>query len=165
MGDTNAMLIKDNSNPYSPNKSTNPNTNLLIDFMQCQDLIAANTLFRKKSQFSFYGPNNRKVLLDYILVRRKWAKSVTNCDIRCVLSVASDHNLVKARIKWTLKNNKQVKPRNIKDLKLLKNDEYAKDISDYALKNCINDDYSTFKTLINDAIGQILPDKPKMYKA
>ena len=94
---------------FSSNPSENRNSDLLINFIQSHDLIAANTLFRKKSQVRFNGLNNRKVLLDYILVRKKWCKSVSDCEIRCVSSVASDHNLIKAKVKWVLKNNKMVK--------------------------------------------------------
>ena len=131
LGDTNAMLQRgDPSVMFSSNTSENRNSDLLIDFIQSHDLIAANTLFRKKSQVSFYGPNNRKVLLDYILVRKKWCKSVSDCEIRCVSSVASDHNLIKAKVKWVLKNNKMVNSdKSRKMLSYLKNSECSKEVT------------------------------------
>ena len=67
-------------------------------------------------QVSFYGPQKRKVLLDYILVREKWCKSVSDCDVKCVPSIASDHNLIRAKVRWVLKNNKMVKGRKRKVL-------------------------------------------------
>ena len=81
LGDFNAMLQVSGDVLFSPNTSDNRNTNLLVDFILSHDLVPANTLFQKNRTFvSFYGPKNRRVLLDYILVRKKWCKSVYDCD-------------------------------------------------------------------------------------
>ena len=172
LGDTNAMLQREDASVvFSPNTTENRNSSLLIDFIQSHDLIAANTLFCKKSQISFYGPNKRKVLLDYILVRKKWCKSVSDCEVRCVSTVASDHNLVKAKIKWVLKNNKSVKSRSRKVLSYLKDPECAKSVttfvtSEYSNK-CTQDNqhnYSLFSRLTKEAIGKFVPDKDAVKK-
>ena len=156
---------------FSPNKKENQNSSLLIDFIQSHDLIAANTLFQKKSQFSFYGPRNRKVLLDYILVRKKWCKSVTDCEIKCIHTVASDHNLIKAKVKWVLKSNKKKKSSCCKMLSYLKNSECAKAVTSFVTQeynnNCTNDNqhnYSLFSRLAKEAIAKFIPDKEPVKK-
>ena len=172
MIDGNAMLQpKDASVLFSPNTTENQNSSLLLEFMQSHDLVAANTLFRKKSQFSFYGPNGRKVLLDYILVRKKWCKSVSNCDVKCVSTVTSDHNLIMARVKWVLKNNKKVKKRYPKLLSYLSNTECKKSVTDFVLKEynnqCTQDNqfnYSLFSRLSREAITTFVPNKDKVVK-
>jgi hypothetical protein len=171
MGDTNAMLLKEGSVLFTPNDSSNRNTEMLVDFIQLHGLIAANTLFQKKSQVSFYGPKRRRVLLDYILVRKKWCKSVSNCDVKCVPSVASDHNLIMATIKWVLKNNKKGKSRCRYDLSYLKNQDCTKAVSDfinveYGLKHStdIQENYTLFSELTREAIEKFVPKQDKIIK-
>ena len=53
--DANAMLQKgDGPVMFSPNTTENQNSSLLLDFIQSHNLIAANTLFQKKSQYIFW---------------------------------------------------------------------------------------------------------------
>ena len=59
-------------------------------------------------------------MLNYIVVRQKWCKSVSNCEINLATTMASDHNLVKADVNWVLKNNKKGVRRACKDLQCLK---------------------------------------------
>jgi hypothetical protein len=57
-GDFNAMLQSgDGPVLFSPNTEDNQNASLLVDFINSHDLVPANTLFRKKPQYSFYGLN------------------------------------------------------------------------------------------------------------
>ena len=167
LGDFNAMLLRGDTSSamFSPNTVDNQNASLLIDFIQSNGLIAANTLFRKKSRCSFYGPKGRRVLLDYILVRKKWCKSVSDCDIKCVTTVASDHNLIKAKVKWVLKSNKRV-IKNLKVISYLKVPECKKAVTSFVLKE-YNDksnqdnqhNFSLFSKLAKEAISKYLPDK------
>ena len=73
MGDFNAPLLPSPSVPYSTNVKENRNTPLFEEFLSRTDFKPVNTLFRKhRSQLlSFYGPNKRRVTLDYILLRPK----------------------------------------------------------------------------------------------
>ena len=73
MGDFNAPLLSSPSVPYSTNVKKNRNTPLFEEFLSRTDFKPVNTLFRKhRSQLlSFYGPNKRRVTLDYILLRPK----------------------------------------------------------------------------------------------
>ena len=74
MGDFNAPLLSSPSVPYSTNVKMNRNTPLFEEFLSRTDFKPVNNiLFRKhRSQLlSFYGPNKRRVTLDYILLRPK----------------------------------------------------------------------------------------------
>ena len=57
MGDFNAMLQSEGSDLYSPNKSENRNSRLLLDFIECKNLVQLRH-YLEKSLVSFYGPNN-----------------------------------------------------------------------------------------------------------
>ena len=170
MGDFNAMLQVDGSVLFSPNKTENSNSELLVDFLRTHSLVPANTLFQKRrSQVSFYGPKGRHVLLDYILVRTKWCGSVRDCDSMCPAAVASDHKVVAAKIKWRLKNNKNAKSRCSRDLGCLKNSDCAKSVSNYVssqfYSECTNDpmsDYSLFSRLAKEGVGKFVPEKERV---
>ena len=172
LGDFNAMLQKGEASVrFSPNVAENQNSSLLVDFIQSNGLVAANTLFCKKSQFSFYGPKGRKVLLDYVLIRKKWCKSVSDCEIRCVSTVASDHNLKKVKVKWVLKNYKNGLKKSRKVLSYLKDPECTKAVTNFVLKdynsNCTQDNqhnYSLFSRLAKEAVGKFVPDMEKVEK-
>ena len=107
MGDFNATVLPSETAPFSINSSENRNGHLFEKFLSQANLKPVNTLFRKHRSrlISFYGPNKRKVTLDYILLRPKWIKSAIDCEALAPLSVASDHNLLKLKFKWRLKNN------------------------------------------------------------
>ena len=79
MGDLNAQLTPSMSTPLSSNKKENRNTPYLNEFMESCNLRATNTLFTKHNLNSFYGPNRRKAILDYILIRSKWVRSARDC--------------------------------------------------------------------------------------
>ena len=109
MGDFNAPILPSPFVPYSVNVKENRNTpSLRSSYPARTSFKPVNTLFRKhRSQLlSFYGPNKRRVTLDYILLRPKWIKSVADCVATTPLAIASDHNLLMIKkLKWRLKNN------------------------------------------------------------
>ena len=49
-------------------------------------------------------------MLDYIFIKRKWAKSVKNCNVKKIQSFKSDHKLLILTLKWTFGNNKKKSP-------------------------------------------------------
>ena len=166
MGDFNAMLVAKKSVLFSSNKLENQNSSLLSDFIETHDLVAVNTIFRKHNMVSFYGPKKRKALLDYILVRKKWCKSVSNCDVKLVAAVASDHNLVRADVKWVLKNNKKGGRKVYKDLKFLKNENCAKAVTtfvkdQYNLNKTedVKENYKLFSKLAMEGVDEFVPVK------
>ena len=94
LGDFNAMLQVSGDVLFSPNTSDNRNTNMLVDFLLSHDLVPANTLFQKmRSLVSFYGPKNRRVLLDYILVRKNGVN-------RCGTAIQSVQPQLLLTIRW-----------------------------------------------------------------
>ena len=87
-------------------------------------------------------------------------------------SVASDHNAIKAKVKWVLKNNKMVKSdKSRKLLSYLKNSECTKEVTQHVLEkysnSCTSDhkhNYTLFSRLAKEAIGQFVPDKEAVKK-
>ena len=111
MGDLNAQLLPNSLTPHSSNTKENRNTSYLNEFMDSCSLKAANTLFTKSTNNlnTFYGPNQRTVTLDYILVRSKWVRSVRDCSAKFP-PISSDHNMLVLALKWTLKSNTPAAP-------------------------------------------------------
>ena len=70
------------------------------------NLFPANTSFMKpKGQlWTFEYPNGDRAQLDYLLVRKKWRKSIKDSRSYSTLSsVGSDHRVISARIKLSLR--------------------------------------------------------------
>ena len=72
-GDFNAMAM---TGTYHENLKFNRNSSFFKDFILENEFISVNSMFRKRKRYTFYGMNNRKVILDYILVRKKWCRSM-----------------------------------------------------------------------------------------
>jgi hypothetical protein len=102
-GDFNAMAM---TGTYHENLKFNRNSSFFKDFILENEFISVNSMFRKRKRYTFYGMNNRKVILDYILVRKKWCRSVVDSIIGSPLSVASDHCMISAKIRWKFKSTK-----------------------------------------------------------
>jgi hypothetical protein len=170
MGDFNAQLVQSDAYPFSPNTKSNRNTDLLVELMEENDLKAVNTLFRKNSSsqlVSFYGMKDRKVTLDYILMRSKWIKSARNCVVKSPLSIASDHNLVALSIKWRLQNHKKVQPLPRYDYSLMDSSKVAADIdSHYKFDQSIGiANYSTLASSIREAVKRNVPNIVRVKKS
>ena len=102
----NAKLGKDNV-LHSFHETTNRNGEHLFDFLQSNNLIAANCHFQKplRKLWTFKYPNKTRSQLDYILVRRKWIYSVKNCEAfsSTFNSVCSDHRPLTITVKLSLR--------------------------------------------------------------
>ena len=111
-GDFNAQLGTDNV-LHSFHQLTNRNGEHLFSFMEGFDLVAANTHFRKppRKLWTCHYPNGSKGQLDYILVRRKWLRSVTNVETysSTFSSIRSDHKAITAKVKLRLRAPKKQK--------------------------------------------------------
>lgn len=79
-GDFNAQLGP-NKAKFTYHKDTNKNGQLLTDFMEQSNLIAANTWFQNRPNrlWTHRSPRGYLSQLDYILVRRRWQNSTKNC--------------------------------------------------------------------------------------
>lgn len=83
-----------NKAKFTYHKDTNKNDQLLTDFMEQSNLIAANTWFQNRPNrlWTHRSPRGYLSQLDYILVRRKWQNSTKNYRAyTSFTSVGSDH--------------------------------------------------------------------------
>ncbi|KAJ3591155.1 hypothetical protein NHX12_009102 [Muraenolepis orangiensis] len=97
LGDFNARLGPEDA-PFTYHNNTNRNGEYLSALLTEHELLAANTLFRKRmgKRWTFQDRASGMLRqLDYILVRRKWRSSVLNAESYSTFdSVGSDHQVV-----------------------------------------------------------------------
>ena len=111
-GDFNAKLGP-NDAKFTMHSATNRNGDHLVDFMEEFSLCPANTKFMrcKNKLWTFEYPNGQRAQLDYILVRKKWQNSIRNCRPYSSFStVGSDHRIVSAHVKLSLRVSKKSPP-------------------------------------------------------
>ena len=112
MGDMNARLGLDDV-PFSYHDRTNRNGCFLRELMVECGLVAANTLFQKRSGKLWTHRNKgsgQTTQLDYILVRKKWRNSVHNAEAYSSFSsVGSDHRVVSAKLQLSLRTAKHAR--------------------------------------------------------
>ncbi|KAK1883300.1 Craniofacial development protein 2 [Dissostichus eleginoides] len=106
LGDFNARLgPEDAPNPY--HDSTNRNGAYLMALLMEHELLAANTMFRKRTgkRWTFQDRATGMLRqLDYILVRQKWRNSILNAELYSTFSsVGSDHRVVSVRVRLSLR--------------------------------------------------------------
>ena len=117
-GDFNAKLGP-NDTPFTYNEETNRNGKYLKDLMFEFNLFSSNTTFMKpKGQlWTFEYPNGDRAQIDYILFRKKWRNSVHNSrSYSTFSSVCSDHRIVSAKTKLSLRASKPCKPHPMKQI-------------------------------------------------
>ncbi|KAJ8385190.1 hypothetical protein AAFF_G00191620 [Aldrovandia affinis] len=106
LGDFNARLGPEDA-PFTYHTNTNRNGEHLTALLTEHELLAANTLFRKRmgKRWTFQDrATSMRRQLDYILVRRKWRKSILNAESYSTFdSVGSDHRVVAARLRLSLR--------------------------------------------------------------
>ena len=109
-GDFNAQLGSDAVH-HSYHQQTNRNGEHLLNFMESFGLVAANTFFQKPTRklWTCQYPNGSRGQLDYILVRRKWVRSVTDVAAYATTfsTLCSDHKAVTAEVKLRLRAPKK----------------------------------------------------------
>ena len=113
IGDFNARVgPEDVRFPF--HESTNRNGKYLVDFAIEKNLLIANTYFLKRigKRWTYISPGETKCQLDYILVRRKWKSSLLNAEAYSTFAgVGSDHRIVSARIRLSLRKSKTLPKR------------------------------------------------------
>ena len=65
-------------------------------------------LNRKARLYIYVGPKGDQQTLDHFMIRSKLWKSITNCRAYNTIDIASDHRLVNAYFRLSLRANKQV---------------------------------------------------------
>ena len=166
LGDFNAMLLRSNEYPNCANTTENRNSQYLKEFLFQFNLTAASLCFTKTraSRSTFYGPNNRCVTLDYILVRKKWKRCITDCNHKCP-PISSDHVIVIAKVSWKLKNNtnKHSKKKQYSSI-LEDSDVRAKVVGKVKaglLSANSDSSYSAFTKYVRESLDAHVPNVPK----
>ena len=108
VGDFNARIGKEDGK-FTFHDRTNRNGEKLIELAQSTNLVISNTKFQKRKGklWTYLSPSGEKYQLDYILIRNKWKNSINNVEAYSTFSnVGSDHRIVSARIKLSLRANR-----------------------------------------------------------
>ena len=96
-------------------------------------MITTNTHFQKrKGKLSTFlsDTGGIKTQVDYIMIRKKWMNSVKNCEAyNSFSSIGSDHRIITAKIKLSLRYNKKRTKRMTYDWSVLKNKNTSKEYS------------------------------------
>ena len=118
LGDMNAKIGPEDAS-FTFDYATNRNGEMLLDFMDEFNLFSSNNLFMKpKNQlWSFEYPSGRRSQLDYVIFRKKWRNSVRDSRSYSSFStVGSDHRIVSASIKLSLRSSKKSPPHPMKTI-------------------------------------------------
>jgi hypothetical protein len=114
-GDFNAQLGQpDHRFSYHP--QSNRNGAFLDSILTQFNLRATNTLFQKRKGklWTINYANGSRGQIDFILVNRKWLNSITNCEAYSSFeSVNSDHRIVTANVRLSVRAHKPKKRTNI----------------------------------------------------
>ena len=102
-GDMNAQIGKNGKHKYNQHNSSNRNGQHLTDFTTEKRLTCQNTNFQKREGklWTYTYANNTKYNTN-----KKWKNSAVNCEAYfSFVGVSSDHRIVKAKIRLSLRKN------------------------------------------------------------
>ena len=170
IGDLNARV----KGQWSYHNATNRNGEKLEELVEEKKLWVAGTKFRKKKGklWTYRGPNGYTSQIDHIIINKKWKNSVVNSEVYSTFSsVGSDHRVVVADIKLSLRKPKMA-PRKVKhDWNCLRYDKdlaarYSIEVSNrFTALQCTEDDptvqYQHFIVANNETAEQLLPKLKK----
>ena len=174
LGDCNAHLGEE-AVKHTYHKRTNSNGEHLLDLACEANLIITNTAFQKRKGklWTFLSDmTGSKSQIDYILINKKWKNSVKNVEAySSFASTGSDHRIVIARLKLSLRKCK-TPPRGKKyDWKVLNDnnlqDRYTVLVRNrYAQLSCeddtVTESYQHFMQANNEAADELIPVKQKI---
>ena len=124
LGDWNAKVSNAHVS-FAYDKKTNKNGTRLLDLACEKSLCITNTIFEKQmgKRWIFEDPKGKHYLLDYILVNSKWKNCVLNSEVYSSFEpVGSDHCVVTARIRLSLRSTKSTSNKKRHDWDLLRHD-------------------------------------------
>ena len=176
IGDCNAHIGKDDAR-YTYHDITNKNGKLLLELVDETNMLITNTRFQKKpgKLWTYISDmSGTKSQIDYILINRKWKNSVKNVEAYSSFgSIGSDHRIVTARMKLSLRCERAPPRRKPYDWGVLRSDKalqqrYTVQVQNRYAELCAeaeNDDVtSTYKNLItanNEAATKLIPTKTR----
>ncbi|XP_072022739.1 uncharacterized protein [Amphiura filiformis] len=163
---------------FTYHDTTNRNGKYLVELATEKNLIIANTQFRKKAGklWTFTSPGGNKYQLDYILIRRKWRNSLQNAEAyNTFASVGSDHRIVSARIRLSLRKSKTLPRKSQFDWKSLSTDRniqkrYTIEVHNRFeiledMEETATDKYSRHIAANKEAAEKIIPAKKRSRRA
>ena len=178
IGDCNAHLGPEDA-LYTFHQRTNNNGKLLLSYSQEANLVIANSRFQKKpgKLFTFVSEmNGRKSQIDYILINRKWKNSLKDCEAySSFASVRSDHRVLSAKLRLSLRTKAATSKRENYDWSVLKSNERLQELYSVQLHNrylalqnedtdSITDKYQHFITANQATAKELVPKKPPRQK-
>ena len=166
---------------FTFNETTNRNGELLIDLVDEYNLFCSNCSFMKpKSRlWTFEYPNGARAQLDYIFFRKKWRNSIKDSrSYSSFSSIGSDHRIVSATIKLSLRSSKRSKPHPMKTIdwrkvaqdKILSH-QFAVEVKnrfellhDEINQDNVDESYTSLSKLTQEVAKEMLPRKAKSTK-
>ena len=159
---------------YSYHNVCNSNGNLMKNFAQETDLYVTNGHFQKKTGklWTYISDmSGTKTQVDYIMVNKKWKNSVHNCEAyNTFSSIGSDHRIVTAKIKLSLRTSRAPSQGPNFDWTVLKDAE-MKDLYTVTIRNkfeslcteheSITQTYAHLITANQKTAEELLPPKRK----
>ena len=149
----------------------------LMDMAVEKNLVIANTQFCKKrgKLWTYISLGGSKCQLDYILMRKKWRNSLLNAEAyNTFASVGSDHRIVSARVRLSLRKSKTLQRKKQRDWNLLCTDSnlqklYSIEVSNrfQPLENAdesATEKYERFITANKEAAEKLIPVRKKARK-
>ena len=96
---------------YDTDTSKDSNGYFLLDVCKNQNMRVVQTFFQhpRKHLWTHQRPNGAQAQLDHILINGKWLRSIRNCRAYTSPEINSDHRILIARIKISLKVYKKGK--------------------------------------------------------
>ena len=177
VGDFNAHIGKTHRQ-YTYHDTTNKNGQLVIDFAEEADMIITNTNYKKKpgKLWTYISDmSGTRTQVDYILIRNKWKNSVKNCEAyNTFSSVGSDHRILTATLKLSLRVTKKQPRGNVYDWTALRNPDLQRAYT-IAVRNrfeglsvegeSVTDSYQHFIQANEEASSQLLPKRKPRKKS
>ena len=123
-GDMNTQIGKNVDHKIILHNLSNKNGEHLTDFMLENRLTCSNTKFQKNEEkpWTYTYANNTKALIDYVFINKKWNNSSLNCEAYSSFEgMSSDHLIVTAKIRLSLRINSARTTTVHYDLSLLNN--------------------------------------------
>ena len=128
----------------------NENGHLFTDFCQENELVIGGTLFGHKDihKYTWESPDGlTRNQIDHVAINRKWVGSLKDVRTKRGADVASDHVLVVARVRLSLRARKRKVERRKMDVGRLKEGKIREE---YVVKV-----YNRFEVLMDKEVGDI----------
>ena len=176
-GDFNAHLGQQDGFKFPYHHQSHRNGIKIKDYLHANNLVCLNTTFRKRPGqiWTHLAPNGNRAQLDYLIINNKWRNSAKNCRaFNSFVSVSSDHRVVSARLRLTLRaNKKKITTTTAYDWSVLRHNTETRQffitivtnrfalLQDSSETVCANNTYQRFEKACKEAAASIIPQKAK----